>query len=88
MKRILLILMIVLWDVSIASTSYSALVTGQFSGIITAVEDEQGILSGTGITADTSTFTGNFSYDTSTPPYHSATSSFANQALYHEVICI
>ena len=68
MKKALILFIATLSMVLFVNTAYCTLVTGQFSGIITSVSDPGGVLNGSNITANSSTFTGTFSYDTSTSP--------------------
>jgi hypothetical protein len=59
-------------------TSLANIISVDFSGTINSVADNAGVLSGLGIVAGTSTFTGSFSYDTAA----GALGSNANTATY------
>lgn len=68
MKKLLLMFVVALSMVFLVNTVHAALVTGEFSGTISSVLDPSGLLGDSGITPGSSTFTGTFSYDSSTLP--------------------
>lgn len=78
MRRIFCFLLALTLALLMVGQAEALLVTGTFSGDITAVSDDTGLLTGTGITAGSSTFAGSFSYESSTLP----TSSTAFHAVY------